>query len=65
VKFFIRRTVIVEFKTCNRFLKRATLSKEAPVGQHGGGCLTGTFERQTEGSGNETSPIKLIWAPIF
>jgi hypothetical protein len=48
------------------FWKRATLSKEALVGQLGGICYTGTFERvMKEGSGQGASVIKLIWATIF
>jgi len=47
-------------KTWNRkFWKRATLSKASPVGQPGGGCFTGSFERQMEGSGNGASRINL------
>lgn len=48
VKFnFIRRTFIEEFNTCNRRLwKRATLSKEAPIGKLGAGWFTGTFDRR-------------------
>ena len=54
-------------ETCKRrFWKRATLSIGDPVGEPEGGSFTGTFERnRKEGSVNEASLIKLIWAPFF
>jgi hypothetical protein len=49
-----------------RLWKRANISISVPVGEHGGGSFTEAVLRQMkEGSGNEASLTKLVWAPFI